>query len=477
MKNISNENKKNEHEKCNKTCFASKTVLDKYKFWQYAKYKKIFPTDKIEIAQNYASNKTVPEISQKDIEVNTEWLKYKMGKYLANNMKKPLTFKMFLTKYWKNILIVFLSAVIFNFGVQAFLSKADTIPSGITGVPTLLQQIFPKLKPYFALIYLACNIPLFLCFGWKLKKSFFLITLLFMIFQILINLLLVNIDFVREFITNKIEFVPMNIAVVRQYLYGDEAINHLTTSGMESLLNEWKDLNNWNDQSFEWIKNELLNNYVDANGNVIYHLTHLEKLSYWYDTGKTWPILIYGALGAIFIGIGVALSWKAGGSTGGTDIIAYYFSYKTKKSIGNILSVVAIFTAIIFLVIYAIVKPNPRSIIIGTRELSTFSYIVISNLVVNKLYPKYKKINLTIISSEPEKIIAYFKLINYWHSYRIIRYKSGYTGKYGFGIETSILLMEAKNLVDDLKLIDPNIWISQTKIDKIYGKFNIDYVE
>ncbi|RIV16799.1 YitT family protein [Mycoplasmopsis gallopavonis] len=324
-------------------------------------------------------------------------------------------------------------------------------------------------------------------------------TVLFMIFQILVNLLFTEIQPLQNFVLHRLELVPMDTETVRNYLYaafdqnGDKVLSHTHFNAhdyREFLLS----LQNQYPSAFEnlafklqdfkienpnfWVNAKTLATRILEIANTNKEsLSHTETLAYWYDTGKTWPVLIYGALGAIFVGAGVALSWKAGGSTGGTDIVAYYFLSKTKKSVGHILSIVAIFTAIIFLVIYKFVKPNPDGVIIGVREISTFSYIVVSNLVVNKLYPKYKKIKMTIISSEPQKIIAYFNLINYWHSYRIVRFKSGYTGKYGFKIETVILLMEAKNLSDDLKLIDQNVWISETKVDRVTGKFNTTYVE
>ncbi|WAM06880.1 YitT family protein [Mycoplasmopsis cynos] len=49
---------------------------------------------------------------------------------------------------------------------------------------------------------------------------------------------------------------------------------------------------------------------------------------------------------------------KAGGSTGGTDIIGYYFSTKAKKSVGPVLSIIGFVTAAIFIVIFEFIKPN-----------------------------------------------------------------------------------------------------------------------
>ncbi|WP_051521857.1 YitT family protein [Mycoplasma leonicaptivi] len=330
-----------------------------------------------------------------------EKLKYKMGKYLLNNQKVKWNTKIMFKRYWQRILLIFIAALIFNAGIQIFLSRAQTIPSGVTGIPTLLQNTIPATKEYFALIYLACNIPLFIIFGRKIKGSFIFLTLIFMFFQIITNFI-------------------FTLKVI------DDALHKFIT-----FTNESKPYTNWSS-------------------------------------------LIYSSAGAILIAVGISISWKAGGSTGGTDIIAYYFSTRSKKSVGTILSIIGIVTAILFLIIFAVAKPNylydkpihfneyktqaelltnndylgisienkemlmsrynnlmlrhqESRIYFGMREICTFWYIVVTNSVINMLYPKYKKVEMTIISPKPEKVIAYFKLINYWHSYRIERYKSGYT--------------------------------------------------
>ncbi|EFF41540.1 YitT family protein [Mycoplasmopsis alligatoris] len=364
----------------------------------------IGPNEHLEINQNI-------EIDQKEIDVNAELIKYSMGKHLLNNRETKLTPKRFITKYWIRILMVIFAAFIFNFGIQLFLDRADTIPSGLTGVPTLLQLSFPVLKPYFALIYLGINVPLFLTFGLKIKRSFIWLTLIFMITQIGVNIIF-TVPIVHDTLFKLFNFVP-----------------------------------NWSID-----KHEI-----------------------------TWPILLYGSLGSFFIAVSIALTWKAGGSTGGTDIIVYYYSTKTKKNIAILMSLVSFSTATIFLIIFSFIKPNTdgngNKIIFGMRELSTFAYILVTNVVLNILYPKYKKVVLSISCSDPAKVLAYLKLIKYWHGYEVSALTSGYTGKPIYKVETVMLLLETKNIINDLKQVDRALFISIMPVKNIIGSFNTNFVE
>ncbi|EIE40142.1 YitT family protein [Mycoplasmopsis canis] len=393
-----------------------------------------------------------PEIHLNSIDIEVHKLKYKMGQYLYNSKSEKISFKLFFKRYWFKVIILFLAATIFNAGIQIFLKSAETIPSGVTGIPTLIQYAVPSTEPYFALIYLGCNVPLFLIFGRHIKRSFVFLTIIFMIFQIVTN-----------------------------FFFTQEKIVH-------------------------WFHQNI-------------------KLTQRYESYTDWSSLIYTAIGASLIGVGIAMSWKVGGSTGGTDIIGYYFSTRSKKSVGQVLSVIGFATAIIFLIIFAFVKPNylkdePLSvdavlklskneyaelhdykgiqqtyeevskryeilfqnykesrIYFGMREVSTFFYIIVVNLVINLLYPKYKKVSMTIVSTNPQKVLAYFKLINYWHSYRIESFQSGYTGQENFKITTVMLSLETNHIIQDLKMIDPKIWISVQNVSRIVGSFTTDFVE
>lgn len=338
--------------------------------------------------------------------------------------------------YSKRVWWIFVSAIIFNLGIIAFMKKAETIPSGLSGVPTLLILAVPKLEPWFAVLYLAFNVPLFLGFGFKEKRSFVLLTLGFMIFQI--------------------------------------ATNAIITYGP---------VYNWISQILNispgWQKD------IVANGIT-------------YENDNQFPVFVNGVIGSALLGISIGIAWKNGGSTGGTDIIAYYFSTKKKKSISRISFIISCISSILFLVIYAFVKPHHETLkvemwdtepiiasynptgykpIIGMREFTTLLYIIIHNILIEVIYPKYKKVTLEISTHNPEIVLDYFKSVNYWHAYTIYEAKSGYSGDKVYKIESTMLLLETNSIISDLKSIDQTLWISIKPVSKVIGTFNTNYVE
>nr|WP_307926374.1 YitT family protein [Mycoplasmopsis bovis] len=69
---------------------------------------------------------------------------------------------------------------------------------------------------------------------------------------------------------------------------------------------------------------------------------------------SSWPIIINGFLGSICAGTSIAIAWKNGGSTGGADIIAYYFSTKKQKSVAGMMFTVNIIATSFFLLVFGI---------------------------------------------------------------------------------------------------------------------------
>ncbi|TNK92804.1 YitT family protein, partial [Mycoplasmopsis pullorum] len=70
------------------------------------------------------------------------------------------------------------------------------------------------------------------------------------------------------------------------------------------------------------------------------------------------------------------------------------------------MTIVSFATAATFLIIYGFLSPNvyvdnqenvytSKYIYFGMRELSTFFYILVNNLVLGIIYPKYKKVKLS----------------------------------------------------------------------------------
>lgn len=378
--------------------------------------------------------------------------------------------------YCKRVVMIFFAALLFNFGIISFLNRGDTIPSGVSGIPMLIVLVMknngrPEMEKYFALMFFAVNIPFFAILGPKEKRSFILLTILFMVFQIVINFILSSIPEVTDFIYRTINVAP----------------------------GYYKQIN-----------------ILDANGQLIEQ----------FENQTSWPILVNGFLGSLCVGSGIALTWKYGASTGGTDLVSYYYSVKKQKSVGNTILVINGIASAMYLVIFGFLAKHKRSIdlssidgqyimgavaenankgildlklnidatkfselisaqqvkvadrtVLGMRELSAFLYLINNCFLLNLLYPKYKKVCIEISCKDPNKFIEYFKDVKYWHAYTIFKGKSGFDGSATYIIQSTLLLLETKNLVSDLKIIDKNAWIAIKPVDSVEGSFNAMFVE
>ncbi|WP_027120336.1 YitT family protein [Mycoplasmopsis lipofaciens] len=384
--------------------------------------------------------------------------KLEMGKYSYDheNRKEKEVKKRRIILYLKRTFFILLSAIIFNFGAIAFLQKGETIPSGISGIPMLITLLDPeKFSKYFALLYLVCNVPLFAIYGWRIKRGFVFLTFMFMFFQIVTNAIFTQ-EVVLNWIHHFFNVVP----------------------GWERTLK------------------------VSITDSITGITTFKE-----FENPSSWPIFINGVIGSVLLGVSIALAWKFGGSTGGTDIIAYYYSTKKQKSISRMLMVVSFTTTFIFLIIFAFAVPHKPTLneilqskmtydsngnllysmdytqdlgqrnIIGMREFSTIIYIFIVNGLIAIIYPKYKKVTMSISTKDPELVLDYLKEIKYWHAYSINKATSGYTGQDVYKIESTMLLLETRSITRDLKHLDENVWIEIKPVYNIYGRFATKYVD
>ncbi|UWD34115.1 YitT family protein [Mesomycoplasma molare] len=316
-----------------------------------------------------------------------------------------------------SIFMMFLSSCLFTFAITVILAQSKTIPSGLTAIPTLITYIFSITKPYFSFIYLLLNLPLIIIFWKSIKKSFLYLTIIWMIFQNLWNLF-------------------FNIEIIKNFL-----IYHI------SITSE-----SWN-----------INKALESNSDL-------------------WQIIYYTVFGSVLIGTSIGISWKFGGSTGGTDFISYYYSTKKRKPIGKILFIISISIALFSLITFGSlghfnIGEGRIYRILGIQVISTILYIFITSIIVNLIYPKYKKVAITIYCSEPQKIMNHLKEINYWHSYNLWVGQSGYTGKETYKIKTIALYLEVKMIVSELRKVDPKIWISLKPVIETSGLFDTSRIE
>ena len=379
----------------------------------------------------------------------------------------------FFKKDRKKLLMVILSSFLFAFATTSLLTKAASIPTGLSSISMTFSFILPIVKPYLNFIYLGLNIPLFLIFWKKVKKSYVYTTLTFLICNAIFGFF-IGFDFANngkgsfDYLVsqNVLIFCPPNNEREWAYARANNIKNVVSVSVND--FNQWLKDN--------WYKNNNVSGYLDPISNALT-----------LGVEKGWPIFIYSLSAVVLASSAGAISWKSGGSTGGTDIIAYYYSVKQKKPIGTILMIIGILMVTISLfVLWSLSSWAPNSIskningfqsLISLQTLASFIYVVLYGKILNMIYPKYSKVVVKIDTLNIELIKEYFARSKFNHPYKIHTLTSGKTNKNIYTFETVVLLLEVEDLIMNIKKVDPSAWVSRSSVQKIYGAFDYSGVE
>ncbi|CRH45767.1 Uncharacterised protein [Mycoplasmopsis arginini] len=75
-------------------------------------------------------------------------------------------------------------------------------------------------------------------------------------------------------------------------------------------------------------------------------------------------------------------------------------------------------------------------------------------MLVNKFYPKYKKVKIEIYTKHPELIAEQFKKIGYVHPFNIFNGVGGFSHNEFGKIETVALFLERELILEEVKKVD-----------------------
>ncbi|WP_373440920.1 YitT family protein [Metamycoplasma equirhinis] len=338
-------------------------------------------------------------------------------------------------KYPKKVLWMFVSAFLYNIAIAVFLKKAATIASGTSSLAQIVTFLAPSTASYYGLFYVLVNLPLMFIFWRKNPRLFMILTYYWMLFQVLIQLIFINYN-------------------------GNSPIVKFIDSG----LSIYKP----NGPGSYW--DPFGSTVAGTNGAV------------W--NRETWPVIVYAALGGVCEGFASVIAWRQKGSIGGTSVISNYIAYKNKKPVGNVFLIVALCFSSISTIIVASLEATGniagrewRSEQFIVRIMGTFIYLFIFTIIVNKFYPKYKKVKIDIYTRKPELVAEAFKKSGYVHSFNLFAGVGGFSHIEFGKIETVALYLERDMIIEEVKNVDKNAWITISNIHGIVGEFDTSYVE
>ena len=174
------------------------------------------------------------------------------------------------------------------------------------------------------------------------------------------------------------------------------------------------------------------------------------------DTGIQ---IIYSVLAGVFIGVGLGIAFKVGGSTGGFDIPAVIMAEKFHISIDKVVFIIdAVIIVGGFFVLPFI------SVVIGVLSNVVYTFVIDRIIVGGK-----KSVLVQIISKHNEEINKYIQnTLNRGSTY--IDVKGGYLGAEHRLLEVAVYRREYSQLIDFINSVDENAFVISLEAKEVFGE-------
>lgn len=168
-----------------------------------------------------------------------------------------------------------------------------------------------------------------------------------------------------------------------------------------------------------------------------------------------------GVIAGLICGCGIGLALRYGTSTGGVDIIAQALALKKNISIGVFSMIVNIILAIIA---GGVIEKS------WDITLYTFIYIIINNLVVDKIHTAYNYLRIDVISNKAEEV-SQALLEGIQRGCTLAEVKGAYTHEEKYDIFMIISSYELQKAAEIIRATDPTAFMTVSPIKRIFGKF------
>lgn len=235
--------------------------------------------------------------------------------------------------------------------------------------------------------------------------------------------------------------------------------------------------------------------HIDSNQSLQVHGVQLLTF-FGDDLGKFGPLMIYAIANGIITGGYVALSLAVSGSTGGLDFISFYYAKKKGKPIGTILAYFNLASVFLSIIVGSYIAsgttdfnwvnndpnanidfaPTPFSYqtLFSQNLVASIAMSIISSLTLNFLFPKDKKVKLSIYSNNINEIRDYFYSQKFNHALTINNNIGGYSLEKKQSIEIVCLYMEVPILLDWIKKVDDKAFTTISSLMGINGTLSVE---
>ena len=168
--------------------------------------------------------------------------------------------------------------------------------------------------------------------------------------------------------------------------------------------------------------------------------------------------IVLAVMGGALTGYAAAICLKAGGSTGGIDIISNFFQMRKRMSFTKLSSTIDA-TIICISAIFSVQN------VIYTL-LRMFIYV----MVIDKVYSSYKITRIEIITTKGDELRKTL-LKKYHHGITIFDAIGGYTLANRQVLETYVSKYEVHDYLRTIQLVDPGAFVVTTKVKIVSGNY------
>lgn len=181
----------------------------------------------------------------------------------------------------------------------------------------------------------------------------------------------------------------------------------------------------------------------------------------------------------ILAGFSAAIAFKANVSSGGMDIVAYYYANRKSEGVGKYTVSFNIIVVVIYFVLN-LIKPSasidPASgysnvNVAITSLISSIAYLVMSAFVIDFINVRNKKSQVQIITNNSE--LATILITNFPHGATTVSGKGVYSNNDKIIIYMTASANEVQNVVKLTQEVDANAFINVTDLRQVFGKFYI----
>ena len=176
--------------------------------------------------------------------------------------------------------------------------------------------------------------------------------------------------------------------------------------------------------------------------------------------GFTEDHILAGIFGGVIAGLGIAIVFKASGSSGGFDIIAMLLSKRSNFPLGTIISG-----------LNAVVVIASGFVFGWDAALNTLVSIYATGKVIDLIHTNHIKLTVTIITAKGEETKDAL-LSGLYRGITMTEGKGGYTGEKRDILMTVITRYQLNEVKEIVKQVDPQAFMNITQTVEVAGNFD-----